>query len=146
MRCLRILVFTILLLILIITVLIILSVRWIGYKVLFIPRKKIRKVMNKSFEDIYLKVGDKTSFPYSYKNKPTGCINVWHFSKFPNNKVILYFHGNYGNVSHRDYIIDMCEKFRVNLLLVDYRGYGNSDDKPSTIGICKDGITAYRKR
>lgn len=74
-------------------------------------------------------------------------INVWTFEKFdPENKkkkTILFFHGNSGNISHRSYIIDLCKKLEVNLMLVDYRGYGKSDGTPETGKLCRDGEVAY---
>ena len=68
---------------------------------------------------------------------------MWYFHNFPGNKVVLFFHGNSGNISHRDYVVDICHKFELNLLIVDYRGYGKSDGIPTPRGICDDGIRAY---
>ncbi len=58
-------------------------------------------------------------------------------------RTVLFFHGNSGNISHRDYVIDVCREFGLDLLLVDYRGYGNSDGIPEPRGIRKDAMLAY---
>jgi pimeloyl-ACP methyl ester carboxylesterase len=77
------------------------------------------------------------------------CINAWLFQDFCKARrghcstTILYFHGNSGNISHRHYVIDICRRFNLNLLLVDYRGYGRSDGTCSATGIYQDGEAAY---
>ncbi|HLN81649.1 MAG TPA: alpha/beta hydrolase, partial [Thermoanaerobaculia bacterium] len=46
--------------------------------------------------------------------------------------VVLLFHGNAGNISHRlDRAKLFAERLGVDLFLVDYRGYGRSGGKPS---------------
>ena len=70
-------------------------------------------------------------------------INGWHFNNFPGAKTVIFYHGNAGNISHRDYIIDICEQFQFNLLLIDYRGFGLSEGTYDQKSICIDGIAAY---
>lgn len=59
-------------------------------------------------------------------------------------RVVLLFHGNAGNVSHR---LDRAKLFAarlgVDLFLVDYRGYGLSGGKPSEEGFTRDGLAIY---
>ena len=59
-------------------------------------------------------------------------------------RVVLLFPGNAGNVSHR---LDRAKLFAarlgVDLWLVDYRGYGLSDGKPSEAGLYRDGFAIY---
>lgn len=58
--------------------------------------------------------------------------------------VILLFHGNAGNVSHRlDRAKLFAEHLGVDLFLVDYRGYGLSGGKPSEEGLTRDGLAIY---
>jgi pimeloyl-ACP methyl ester carboxylesterase len=73
-----------------------------------------------------------------------GNISAWHFDNFPNHKTVLFCHGNAGNISHRDYVIEMCYRQKLNLLLFDYRGFGKSKGIPSQQNVCQDGETAYR--
>jgi len=59
----------------------------------------------------------------------------------------VYFHGNAGNIGHRlDNIRDMHSKLGVNVLIVDYRGYGDSEDGsgPCEAGFMMDAVATYR--
>jgi hypothetical protein len=59
-------------------------------------------------------------------------------------RVVLLFHGNAGNVSHRlDRAKLFAERLGVDLFLVDYRGYGRSEGRPSEPGIYRDGLAIY---
>ena len=59
-------------------------------------------------------------------------------------RVILLFHGNAGNVSHRlERAKLFAERLGVDLFLVDYRGYGQSEGKPSESGLYRDGLAIY---
>jgi fermentation-respiration switch protein FrsA (DUF1100 family) len=59
-------------------------------------------------------------------------------------RVVLLFHGNAGNVSHRlDRAKLFAERLGVDLFLVDYRGYGLSEGRPSERGIYRDGLAIY---
>lgn len=70
-------------------------------------------------------------------------IHLLHFERDPALKTILFCHGNSGNISHRDYIINFCYHYKVNLLLFDYRGYGYSGGYATQRKICEDGIACY---
>merc|ERR1719240_397304 len=59
----------------------------------------------------------------------------------------LYFHGNGGNIGYRlENVHDMWERLCANILIIDYRGYGDSDDGggPCQSGFLMDAIAAYR--
>ncbi|XP_029460406.1 protein ABHD13 [Rhinatrema bivittatum] len=52
---------------------------------------------------------------------------------------VIYFHGNAGNIGHRlPNALLMLVNLKVNLLLVDYRGYGKSEGEASEAGIYLD--------
>lgn len=57
---------------------------------------------------------------------------------------MLFFHGNSGNMSHREHIVDLCNKFNINLIMVDYRGYGESGGYPSQENILEDAVLVYK--
>lgn len=59
-------------------------------------------------------------------------------------QLVIYFHGNAGNNSHRIYDALIFFKIGVDVLLVSYRGYGKSDGSPSEKGIYIDAESAYR--
>lgn len=56
---------------------------------------------------------------------------------------VLYFHGNAGNLSNRIENIGFLRRLPVNVLGVDYRGYGKSTGRPSEAGVYRDAEAAY---
>jgi pimeloyl-ACP methyl ester carboxylesterase len=70
-------------------------------------------------------------------------IHAWHFNKFRDNRTVLFCHGNSGNISHRSYIITMCLREKLNVLVFDYSGFGKSENSPSQEIICQNGIRMY---
>lgn len=58
---------------------------------------------------------------------------------------LLMFHGNGGDISHggRQEHYAALRALGLNLLTFDYRGYGESDGKPSEAGIYRDADAAY---
>lgn len=58
---------------------------------------------------------------------------------------VLVCHGNAGNISHRlDRTLLMHAKLATDVLLFDYRGFGNSSGRPSETGTYEDVRAAYR--
>ena len=59
------------------------------------------------------------------------------------NVTLLWFHGNAGNISHRlDNILALNQRLGVGVFIIDYRGYGLSEGKPSERGIYMDAEAA----
>ena len=59
-------------------------------------------------------------------------------------RVLLFFHGNAGNISHR---LDSIGQFRalgLSVLIIDYRGYGQSAGRTTESGIYRDAAAAWR--
>lgn len=56
---------------------------------------------------------------------------------------ILFFHGNAGNISHRFDKLAILRELGVNVLIIDYRGYGRSDGRPGETGTYLDAQAAY---
>ena len=59
-------------------------------------------------------------------------------------RVLLYFHGNAGNISHRLYSTKDFHDLGLSVFIIDYRGYGQSGGKPSERGLYRDGEAAWR--
>jgi len=57
--------------------------------------------------------------------------------------VLLYFHGNAGNISHRLETIHLFHQLGLNVFIIDYRGYGHSEGKPSEQGSYRDALAAW---
>lgn len=58
-------------------------------------------------------------------------------------RVLLFFHGNAGNISHRLDSIRQFQKLGLSILIIDYRGYGQSEGKPNESGIYRDALAAW---
>ena len=56
---------------------------------------------------------------------------------------LLYLHGNGGNIGHRLDQIEVFHRLGLNILIVDYRGYGASSGKPSEKGTYRDALAAW---
>jgi hypothetical protein len=59
-------------------------------------------------------------------------------------QVLLFFHGNAGNISHRLDSIRQFQELDLSVLIIDYRGYGQSGGKTSETGIYHDADAAWR--
>lgn len=58
--------------------------------------------------------------------------------------VLLFFHGNAGNISHRLDSIAIFRSLGLSTLIVDYRGYGHSSGRISERGSYADARAAFR--
>jgi len=67
----------------------------------------------------------------------------WYVQASPGSPVLLWCHGNAGNLIHR--LDNMAGLYRSGLshFIFDYRGYGRSEGKPSEEGLYRDGLAAY---
>lgn len=64
----------------------------------------------------------------------------------PNNNAegtVLFFHGNAGNISHRLESIDIFNRMNLNVFILDYRGYGQSEGKTTEKGTYLDAQAAW---
>lgn len=70
-----------------------------------------------------------------------GC-HAWFFNN-DSSRVILYCHGNYGNMSYYPHIPLLAKRLGISLMMFDYRGFGESKGIPSTSTIKEDGLNIY---
>lgn len=65
---------------------------------------------------------------------------------YPGSKkeVILYFHGNAGDLSNWQYISEDFTNLGYNFLIIDYRGYGKSSGIITEKGLYADAEAAYQ--
>ncbi len=99
---------------------------------IYLPYKEIvstPKDVGLIYEDIVLETKDKIK------------INGWYMDNPSSNKVILFFHGNGGNISL--YPVDFFYNLPCDYFVIDYRGYGKSESTPSDEGLYLDGEAAY---
>lgn len=70
-------------------------------------------------------------------------LHGWLFPLSRKSPLILFFHGNAGNISHRlDNIRHLLDQ-GLSVFIFDYSGYGRSAGKPSEKGLYRDGLAAY---
>jgi len=83
------------------------------------------------YEDVYFKTSDGIK------------INGWLVKNNRSKKVILFFHGNGGNISHRMDLIKLLHALPASVFIIDYHGYGRSEGKPSEKNLYLDAKAAY---
>lgn len=59
-------------------------------------------------------------------------------------RVLIYFHGNAGNIYHRIPDLNSIRVLGLNVIGVSYRGYGRSEGSPGELGLYRDGEAVYR--
>lgn len=70
-------------------------------------------------------------------------VHGWFVPKSDALYTLLIFHGNAGNISHRLSWIQMLHELRAHVMIIDYRGYGRSEGKPSEQGLYRDALAAF---
>lgn len=70
-------------------------------------------------------------------------IHAWYVPGPKNGRTLLFFHGNAGNISHRLDSLEIFNELGLNVLMVEYRGYGQSDGRPSERGTRLDARAAW---
>lgn len=100
---------------------------------IYFPQREIEATPDSvglEYEDVYLTTPDGTR------------IHGWHVPG-RSNVTLLWFHGNSGNISHRlDNIHILNQRLGVGVFIIDYRGYGLSEGKPSEKGLYMDAEAA----
>jgi len=72
-------------------------------------------------------------------------LHGWYVPHPNPRAVVLFAHGNAGNVTHRiDQLWRLHHTVKVSVLVFDYRGYGRSDGAPDEQGILADTRAARR--
>lgn len=71
-------------------------------------------------------------------------LHGWWIPREGARVVTLYFHGNAGNITHRAGHISEITGAGSSLLIIDYRGYGKSQGRPSEAGLYADADAAYQ--
>ncbi|WP_455211129.1 alpha/beta hydrolase [Kaarinaea lacus] len=70
-------------------------------------------------------------------------LHGWYIAATNENDVLLFFHGNAGNISHRLDSIRIFHQLGLSVFIFDYRGYGKSTGKPSEQGTYQDAQAAF---
>jgi fermentation-respiration switch protein FrsA (DUF1100 family) len=88
------------------------------------------------FEDVYFDTDDGVRLHGWWVRREEGGAD---------DPVLLFFHGNAGNLSHRaDLLVSLARRTGAGVLVVGYRGYGRSEGRPSEEGLFLDARAAWR--
>lgn len=72
-------------------------------------------------------------------------LHGWYLQVPDARATVLFFHGNGGNLSHRGIPLKLLREAGLSSLIIDYRGYGKSDDvAPDEAGLYADARAAWR--
>ncbi len=83
------------------------------------------------YQDVHLETSDGVS------------IHGWYIDG-ASSRVLLFFHGNAGNISHRLGSISQFLDLGFSVFIIDYRGYGQSGGRTTEAGINRDANAAWR--
>jgi fermentation-respiration switch protein FrsA (DUF1100 family) len=67
----------------------------------------------------------------------------WYVEQPEANAMLLWCHGNAGNMIHRLENLQALYRLGLSVFLFDYRGYGRSQGRPSEEGLYLDAVGAY---
>ncbi|MEX0906493.1 MAG: alpha/beta hydrolase [Balneolaceae bacterium] len=104
-------------------------------KLLFIPASGTYESpdsMGVSGEDVWMTTEDGVK------------LHGWYLPNIESEYVILFSHGNAGNISMRTELAGMLLESRASVFLYDYRGYGLSEGSPGEKGLYTDVRTAVK--
>ena len=83
------------------------------------------------YEDAFFQAQDRTH------------LHGWFLPHAQSQAVILFAHGNAGNLSHRRAMLEeLRDRHQVSIMIFDYRGYGRSEGKPDEAGLLQDARAA----
>jgi fermentation-respiration switch protein FrsA (DUF1100 family) len=117
-----------------IPVLLFFFIRFLEYKSTYYPFRAIEytpKDIGLDYEDVSLNAKDGVH------------ISGWFIPSQSSRSVILFAHGNGGNISHRLQKIMILNRLNLDVLIFDYRGYGKSKGRPSENGLYLDAEAVY---
>ncbi len=116
----------------------VLYVRYLEYHSIFYPSRGILATpadIRLSFEDVRIKTEDAVTIHGWFIPSPRGPRE--------GKGTLIFLHGNAGNIGDRLDKIKIFNGMGLNILIVDYRGYGQSEGRPTEAGIYKDAVAAY---
>jgi fermentation-respiration switch protein FrsA (DUF1100 family) len=107
-------------------------IRWFEHRQVYAPSAALEFTPTQDYEDIAFKASDGVK------------LHGWFFpGSTRRHLVLLVFHGNGGNICHRLAFYDAWLELGVSVFTFDYRGYGQSQGRPSEAGTYLDGQAAY---
>lgn len=118
----------------VIIVLFLIFVRYLENTSIFYPERLLTETpenLGLPFEDVTIDTQDHVK------------LHGWLIKAPLAKSTLIFFHGNAGNIGGRLGKIDLFHKIGITVLIIDYRGYGNSEGYPTEKGIYNDATAAY---
>ena len=88
--------------------------------------------LNMHYEDVYITSTDNHR------------IHGWYLPQADARASVLFFHGNAGNISHRLSTLEFLASLKLNVLIIDYQAYGQSEGKISEQATYDDAMAAWQ--
>jgi len=111
----------------------------------FHPSRKVTATpaaIGLSYEDVRIRTEDGQTIAGWFLPPPP--INAAQGAPLPaEGRTLLFLHGNAGNISHRLGSLDYFHRLGFAILIIDYRGYGESTGIPSVLGTLLDARAAW---
>ncbi|MET0052037.1 MAG: alpha/beta hydrolase [Candidatus Thiodiazotropha sp.] len=111
------------------------SLYWNQSNLLYLPSRAIAATPEQiglEYQDVTLRSADGVT------------IHGWYLGHENPRATLLYMHGNAGNIGHRLETLALFHQLGLSVLIIDYRGYGESGGAPSEAGIYQDAEAAWR--
>lgn len=109
-------------------------VRYIESRSIFFPMKEVTttpKDIGLAYEEIFIESDGHR-------------LHAWFLPRQGAKAVVLFFHGNAGNIGHRLDKLHIFNELGLETLIIDYRGYGQSGGSASEKGMYRDADAAYQ--
>lgn len=103
-------------------------------RLLYVPSSELTATpadVGLEYEDVWLTAKDGVG------------LHGWYVPYQTPRAVVLYFHGNAGNISERVETLRIFHRLRLSTFILDYHGYGMSGGRPSEAGTYLDAQAAW---
>ena len=80
----------------------------------------------------------------TYQTDDGETINAWYVQASRDAQILIFCHGNAGNISHRLPNIRLLASRSISTFIFDYRGFGKSTGEITEEGMYLDALGAYR--
>ena len=104
-------------------------------RLVFFPQRRIYTDPEKAgmaYRDVFFQTSDGVA------------LHGWLIPASGTSRILLFFHGNAGNISDRLESIRIFYDLGLSVFIFDYRGYGRSGGRVSEAGTYEDARAAYR--
>jgi len=118
----------------VVVILFLIFVRYLENTSIFYPERTLAATpqnIGLPFEDVSITTQDQVK------------LHGWLIKAPRAKSTLIFFHGNAGNIGGRLGKIDLFHHLGLNVLIIDYRGFGNSGGYPTEKGIYKDATATY---